>query len=126
MQQYAELVAANRLAWDGSRDLPYIPIMTAGWDRRPWEGPAGLNQPLGYFYPDRTPQQFADFLRDAIVWMDKHPEQTITEHMVLIYAWNEFGEGGYITPTQGDSDGKYLKALRSVLMPATQPSLTGR
>lgn len=29
--------------------------------------------------------------------------------MILIYAWNEYGEGGYIAPTVGDPKGKYLK-----------------
>ena len=42
--KYAELVAANRAAWGGSREQPYIPIVTAGWDKRPWEGPTGLKQ----------------------------------------------------------------------------------
>jgi len=119
--KYAELAAANRSAWSGSRDQPYMPIVTAGWDKRPWEDPTGLNQRPGYYYPDRTPEQFADLLRDATAWMEKHPEQTTAERIVLIYAWNEFGEGGYIAPTKGDQDGKYLKALRSVVMPAGQP-----
>lgn len=112
---YTELVAANKAAWAGSPRQPYIPIVTAGWDKRPWEGPAGLGQPPGLYYPDRTPDQFAAFLRDAIMWMDKHPDQTTAERLVLIYAWNEFGEGGHIAPTKGDPDGKYLKAIRSTL-----------
>ena len=119
--KYAELVAANRAAWSGSRRQPYIPIVTSGWDKRPWEGPTGLKQGAGWYYPDRTPDRFAGFLRDAITWMDKYPDQTTAERIVLIYAWNEFGEGGYIAPTKGDPDGKYLTALRSVVMPPGQP-----
>jgi len=114
--KYAELVAANQEQWKGTPEQPYIPIVTAGWDKRPWEGPRGLyNQPAGWYYPDRTPEQFADFLRAAIRWMDKHPEQTTAERLVLIYAWNEFGEGGYIAPTKGDPEGKYLKALKAAI-----------
>jgi hypothetical protein len=60
-------------------------------------------------------------LRDAMAWMDKHPEQTTAERIVLIYAWNELGEGGYMVPTKGDPEGDYLKALRSVVMPDNQP-----
>jgi predicted glycoside hydrolase/deacetylase ChbG (UPF0249 family) len=118
---YAELVAANRAAWGGRPEQPYIPIVTAGWDKRPWEGPQGLNQPAGSYYPDRTPAQFADFLRGALAWMDQHPDQATAERLVLIYAWNEFGEGGYVAPTKGDPDGNYLEALRSVVRPANQP-----
>jgi len=77
-----------------------------------------LNQQPGWYFPDRTPEQFADFLRDAIRWMDRHAEETTAERIVLIYAWNEFGEGGYIAPTKGDSHGDYLNALRSVVNPA--------
>ena len=122
--KYAELVAASRAAWGGSREQPYMPIVTAGWDKRPWEEPTGLKQgdrSAGWYYPDRTPEQFAGSLRDASTWMDEHPEQTTVERIVLIYAWNEFGEGGYVAPTKGDPDGKYLNAIRSVVMPAIQP-----
>jgi hypothetical protein len=115
---YAELVQAHREAWSGSREQPYLPVVTAGWDKRPWDGPAGLNAQPGWYFPDRTPMQFADFLREAINWMDLHPEQTTPERIVLIYAWNEFGEGGYIAPTKGDPDGRYLDGLRAVLKPA--------
>jgi hypothetical protein len=114
---YDELVQAHRTAWKGSRELPYMPIVTAGWDKRPWEGPRGLNQQPGWYFPDRTPEQFANFLRDAIEWMDQHPGETTAERVVLIYAWNEFGEGGYIAPTKGDPEAGYLSALRSVLYP---------
>ena len=116
--KYTELVQAHTQAWHGWHgcpEQPFIPELSAGWDKRPWEGLAGLNQKPGWYFPDRTPEQFADFLRQAITWMDTHPEQTTTERIVLIYAWNEFGEGGYIAPTKGDPEGKYLKALRSVL-----------
>jgi len=47
--------------------------------------------------------------------MDQHPDQTTIERIVLIYAWNEFGEGGYIAPTKADPDGTYLKALKAVV-----------
>jgi len=55
--------------------------------------------------------------------MDTHPDQTIAEHTILVYAWNEFGEGGHIVPTRGDPDGRYLKAIQSVVAAsgATRP-----
>lgn len=113
--KYAELVAANQAQWKGAPEQPYIPIVTAGWDKRPWEGPTGLyNQPAGWYFPDRTPEKFADFLRSAITWMNTYPEEATAERLVLIYAWNEFGEGGHIAPTRGDADGRYLKAVKSV------------
>jgi len=112
---YAELVTAHQQQWHGSRQQPYIPAITSGWDKRPWEGFDGLGQTQGWYYPDRTPLQFAAFLESAIQWMEQHPDQTTAERIVLIYAWNEFGEGGYIAPTKADPDGAYLKALKSVV-----------
>ena len=54
-------------------------------------------------------------MREAIRWMDEHPEQTTAERIVLVYAWNELGEGGYICPTKGDADGAYLKAIKAAI-----------
>jgi hypothetical protein len=30
--------------------------------------------------------------------MDKHPDKTTPQRLLLIYAWNETGEGGYFAP----------------------------
>jgi hypothetical protein len=117
-RKYAELVRYNQRAWQGSREQPYIPVLTAGWDKRPWEGPSGLNQPPGWYFPDRTPDQVAQFLRAALAWMERNPDQTTAERMVLIYAWNEFGEGGYLAPTRGDPEGGFLKAIKAVVSQA--------
>lgn len=122
---YAELVAAHEKAWSGSREQPYIPEVTAGWDKRPWEGPQGLNQKPGWYFPDRTPAAFGQFVQSALDWMDQHPEQTTKERLVLVYAWNEFGEGGYIAPTKGDPQGQYLKALKSVVLRGDRTAVTG-
>ena len=113
---YTELLTAHQQQWQGSGQQPYIPVITAGWDKRPWEGIDGLGQTQGWYYPDRTPSQFGAFLESAIQWMDQHPDQTTAERIVLVYAWNEFGEGGYITPTKADPEGAYLKALKSAVM----------
>jgi hypothetical protein len=115
---YAELTAANQAAWRGSVAQPGMPVVTAGWDRRPWENPADPKQKFCWYHPDRTPAQFAASVRDAVAWMDQNPEKTTAERIVLVYAWNEFGEGGHIAPTKGDPEGKYLQALRSAVMAA--------
>lgn len=116
--KYAELTAAHVAEWRGSKEQPYLPEVTAGWDARPWEGPQGLGKDPGWYFPDRTPEQFATTLREAIAWVDGHADETDSERTILVYAWNEFGEGGYIAPTKGDPGGKYLKALQSVVKEA--------
>ena len=113
---YSELVPHHHANWQGSKAQPYIPVVTTGWDKRPWEGPAGLNQQEGWYFPDRTADQTADLLNDAVKWLDSHPDQTTAERLILLYAWNELGEGGYITPTKGDPDAQYLKAIKKVIV----------
>ena len=44
----------------------FIPEVTAGWDKRPWEGERGLSQKPGWYFPDRTPQTFGKFLQSSI------------------------------------------------------------
>jgi len=116
--RYAELADAQRAKWLGTKAQPYIPTVIAGWDKRPWEdasgnGKGGAKQ--GWYYTGRTPGQFKDFLGDAVRWMDEHPDQTVPERLLLIYAWNELGEGGYLVPTKGDPKALYLKAVKEVV-----------
>jgi len=47
--------------------------------------------------------------------MDQHPEQTTAERIGLLYAWNEFGEGGHLAPTKGDPNGAYLRAIKQAV-----------
>lgn len=115
--KYAELVDATKKQWIGKEDQPYIPEITAGWDKRPWENPTGLNQKQGWYFPDRTPQQFKDFLSAASKWMDDNPTKTTKERIVLVYAWNELGEGGYLVPTKGDPEASYLKVIKNLIKP---------
>ncbi len=113
--KFAELVQAHQRAWRGTRELPYMPTLSVGWDKRPWEGDRGLGQKPGWYFTDRTPEQLGGGLESAIASMDQHPEQTTAERIVLLYAWNEFGEGGYLAPTKGDPEGAYLKAVKHVV-----------
>ena len=73
-----------------------------------------------WYFPDppdgnHTPAAFAAHVQDAITWMNNHPSKTTAEKIMMLYAWNEYGEGGYIAPTLGDPNGLYLDALASVL-----------
>jgi len=113
-RKFRELVQDHERTWRGSKEQPHIPCIIAGWDCRPWETPGGLCSP---YYPDRTPKAFAAHVHSAADWMRKNPDKTTPEQIAIIYAWNEFGEGGYLAPTKGDQDGKYLNALRSVVKP---------
>ena len=111
---YSELVEAHKQQWKGTEQQPYIPTLTVGWDKRPWEDNTGRNQRQGWYFTNRTRSAVRQYLSDAITWMDDHPTETTKERIVLIYAWNELGEGGYLVPTKGDPKAKYLKVIRKV------------
>jgi hypothetical protein len=78
-------------------------------------------------YPDRdprddwfsapAPQELADNLRSAMKWVADNPS-VCPAKSVLIYAWNEFAEGGWLVPTRtpsGEPDTERLDAIRRVL-----------
>jgi hypothetical protein len=112
---FDELVKATEAEWKGTEQQPYIPLLTSGWDKRPWENKDGLNQSQGWYYPNSSPEKFKNFLKDAIHWMDDNPTKTTKERIVLIYAWNELGEGGYLIPVKGDPDAAKLKMVKEVV-----------
>lgn len=94
--------------------LPYIPAVMAGWDRRPWEQDKLPPEKLSGWYPGRSPEQVEQFVRLGIRWLDEHPDKTTPQRLLLIYAWNENGEGGYLTPTAKDGT-EYLEAVERAI-----------
>jgi hypothetical protein len=94
----------NDFATDGRK--PYIPVVTDGWDSRPWnETP--------YWY-ERTPQELENFVTQAFVWWKQNPSVRAmkTTPLIFVEAWNELGEGSYIAPTKGDKFA-YTRALKA-------------
>jgi hypothetical protein len=113
---YSELAEDHKRIWDylsNQKYLPYIPCVTCGWDARSWETEEKPEE-HSWYYPDRTPEQVVSLVEEAGKWMDAHPDLTTKERITLLYAWNEFGEGGYIAPTKGDN-GRYLGLLGDYL-----------
>ena len=90
---------------------PYVPYVPAGWDPRPWRDPRP-----SFTFP--TPSQWTAALTRVKSALDKYPKlgipvKGVTKKMLLIYAWNEFGEGGIVAPTRGDHEMK-LEGIREV------------
>jgi len=116
--------------------VPYVPLVTSGWDKRPrqdhpvsWE----INQDYHTqkIFPSRaTPEEISSHLGRAVSFVKSNP--AICEaNAIILYAWNEYDEGGWFAPTRG-ADGKpdtsRLDAVRMLLKPsnrAAHPSLGG-
>jgi len=119
IQPFSRLIEGHEDLWNrfaAYSPLPYMPVVSVGWDKRPWED-AAKPETRGVYYPDRTPTQVTDFVASAVRWLNAHPDKTPKERILLLYAWNENGEGGYLTPTKTFGDA-YLKAVSKGLNPA--------
>ena len=108
---FAQVMQSHSQAWKGTPAQRHIPCAIVGWDRRPWEtAERGSN-----YYTGRTPALFGRHVRELIAWMNNYPDEVTAEHLALLYAWNEIGEGGYLLPTRGDPDGAYLREIKAAL-----------
>jgi hypothetical protein len=110
---YQELDQAYRNQWryilnHTTSDQPYFVPLTAGWDKRPWGGSA--SDPA---HDLCTPVDVGEFKAHLEAAYDKLTDWNLTRGIGVIFAWNEFGEGGYIEPTVGRGDA-YLAAVRQV------------
>jgi hypothetical protein len=90
---------------------PYVPYVPAGWDPKPWRDPRP-----SFAFPTR--EEWTAALKRVKAALDLHPSLGIPakedrKKMLLIYAWNEFGEGGIMAPTRGEQEMK-LQAVREV------------
>ncbi len=43
--------------------IPYVPVITIGWNRRHWEEERLPPENMSAWYPDRSPQRIEDFMR---------------------------------------------------------------
>ena len=112
-QSFNQLRIKGNQIWDifaQKNVLPYVPAVTAGWDMRPWE----TSEPGAFYYTPRDPDIIAEFVLDALSWIKRNPSKTFSEPYVIIYAWNENGEGGYLTPTESEGD-LVLKKIKEVI-----------
>lgn len=116
---YEGCAATNREFWQGEQNtgLPFLPNVTMGWDWRPIiphpdqmydrkiQNPSWCEQ--------GNPDQWIKVLRDAIE-VGKHSAQQAGFSGVVIYAWNELSEGGWLVPTRKEGTAR-LEALASAL-----------
>jgi len=75
---------------------------------------------MSAWYPDRTPKLVEEFVWRGVRWLDKHPDKATPQRFLLVYAWNENGEGGYLTPTAKDGT-EYLEAVQRAISKSPKP-----
>ncbi|MCL5270215.1 MAG: hypothetical protein M1457_06635 [bacterium] len=85
--------------------IPYMAFTAAGWNPRPWHDPRPK-----FALPDRAQwkAELERMARDVAAMPNLGIPLTggARQKVFTIYAWNEFGEGGFVAPTRGES---YMK-----------------
>jgi hypothetical protein len=107
VQQNYDLVLPSMKSYAAGK--AWWPTLMAGFDMRPWGGTTA--DPL---HDNSLPTQaeFDAHCAQVRATVDKYP--TVTGGVVFIYAWNELGEGGWITPTPSIGTTR-LESLRNRL-----------
>ncbi len=104
-------------------NVPYIPLITTGWDKNPrkdnpvsWELDHSYHQ-QNIFPSLPTPEEIALHLDRGLNFV-KNNSRICIANTVIIYAWNEHDEGGWLSPTwvpEGPPDSDRLRAVEKIL-----------
>ncbi len=86
--------------WQGITDGRFWPTVMAGWDRRPWTKQDDLRR------TGTTPELFAKSLKALKPMVNE-------QRILLIEAWNEWGEGSILEPSR-EQGCAYLDKVREV------------
>ncbi len=97
----------NILASAKNTSMYTVPTISVGFNSIPWHG---------IRYPMMTPEDYETahtWVRDE--YLPEYAEEgTWQENFVMLSTWNEYGEGTYIMPSNGNGGFGYLDALRTV------------
>ena len=93
-------------------EVPYLPYVGAGFNAKPWP-----DDRARFAFP--TKEEWTRELRQVKADLDRIENLGLPlpdgrrQKALVIYAWNEFGEGGIVAPTQGEGYMK-LEAIKEV------------
>jgi hypothetical protein len=114
---YALIPRADSTGWENHKATgrKVIPWVTLGHNTKP-----RIDNPVSWttvapdqWVSDGTPQELAANLSNALQWVNKN-RSAAEANAVLIYAWNEFDEGGWLCPTLGNNT-SILDAIEKTL-----------
>lgn len=75
-----------------------IPNVTFGWDYRPLLGYSTYRNPSGNWFLPATATDLRSELDRAVTFALEYPDRNWSKS-ILLYAWNELAEGGFLVPT---------------------------
>lgn len=95
--------ADNWIVNESGSELPFFVPAICGWDRRPWkeDGSHGLDAVSSEDNCAASPEQWLQHLRTQRGFaMSGTRGATGVPPVVNMYAWNEYGEGGFLCPSR--------------------------
>lgn len=117
IEQYEDLIDAHRKRWAemSATPLPYLPVVTMGWDVTPrcekdvsWPFPPSAGYPYIHVVLGNTPDRFKKLCRAAADHISHDPAKPFA---IFLNAWNEWTEGSYLLPERRTGTA-YLEAVR--------------
>lgn len=120
--QYEMLATNAERYWNRAKSTgtQVVPTVMTGWDHRPraenpvrdrWK--AFAERDKNKYYNPPTPAELGQHLKNALGWV-KSNATNAQANTVIIYAWDEFSEGGWLAPTLSEGTAR-IDALGSVI-----------
>jgi len=119
---YRQLSSLVEQWWTDAQasNLPLVPPVMTGWDRRPrilnplsWERGVYSDEQMLRYYEPPSQAELQSHLSSAMNIANRYPG-AVPARTVIVYAWNEFDEGGWLAPTRGDNSSR-LQAVRAAI-----------
>jgi len=122
-ESFTALTQKTYSRWEDAvtRGQKLIPMSTAGWDPRPrHDRPVSwMNVAAESWVQTATPDEIASHIEETMDYIQEHKENC-EANALLIYAWNENDEGGWLVPTgRLGEDGLLLHKENGSLIPDT-------
>lgn len=113
-------------------DTPVIPTVTSGWDERPLKGrdPYWDRNPNHSWCSHASPSVLSNHIKETMDWitikelLDQgrgNAASKLSLNSVLIYAWNEYLEGGFIAPMALEGRSR-LNAIETMITEYKSPN----
>lgn len=122
---YTNLTTMARGWWNNAEKTgaQVVPIVTAGYERRPRiETKTFLadlsNLSITNYFKLPAQGELTYHVQEAVNWVKTRKKTTCPSAAVLIYAWNEHDEGGWLCPTMDIGNGidkSHLNELKNVV-----------
>lgn len=117
--QLCERVEENYWMNAATGQVPYIPLITTGWDKNPrkdnpvsWELGDSYHQ-QDFFPSTATTEEIATHLERGLNFVRNNPK-ICAANTVIVYAWNEYDEGGWLSPTLGNQNQPVTDRLNAI------------